>query len=266
MRVLLEALLLFGLAATMSTKVPIVGPESRPSTPGDHPYFASLVMVSTNQKFCGGSIIGSRWILTAAHCLYYGDDNPKLLITNMLKVMVGHNTGHETFYNVRRMKLRTNSKTPNAGNDVAILETDRNITFNVNVQPICVAGFDIEAGEPALTMGFGTTIPNADVPPKKLLEIGGNIMSPEHCSVLHKFNNRKELCFLVSNGSPCSGDSGGPIVDAEQRFQHGLHHGVYGRCIIGRPAFGHRVSSTETCLFILRTTRGEVECRKEYEC
>ncbi|KAK0428935.1 hypothetical protein QR680_011090 [Steinernema hermaphroditum] len=261
MQVLIEALLLFGLMATVFTKNSIVGPGSRASTPGDHPYFASLVTVSTNQKFCGASIIGSRWILTAAHCLM---PDGKLFQKGQFEVMVGHHSKRQDWYAVKRIKLRTKYNDLNAGNDVAILETDRNITFKENVQPICVAGFDIEAGEPALTMGFGYT--RIDSHSKRMLEIDGTILDAEKCGITHGFNNREGLCFLANGGSPCSGDSGGPIVDKYGIFQHGLHHGVYPGCKIGPPSFGHRVSSMDTCLFIALTTRGEVECRKEYEC
>ncbi|NWZ73388.1 HABP2 protein, partial [Acrocephalus arundinaceus] len=41
------------------------------ATPGKHPWMASLQRQTPdgNQHFCGGVLIKSCWVLTAAHCL-----------------------------------------------------------------------------------------------------------------------------------------------------------------------------------------------------
>ncbi|CAG2055933.1 unnamed protein product [Timema podura] len=44
----------------------------RNAAPGEFPYIVSLRRILTNAHFCGGSIIKTTWVVTAAHCLETG--------------------------------------------------------------------------------------------------------------------------------------------------------------------------------------------------
>lgn len=38
--------------------------------PGDWPWMAMLCNKNSNENMCGGTLLGNRWIVTAAHCVY----------------------------------------------------------------------------------------------------------------------------------------------------------------------------------------------------
>ncbi|KAJ6645394.1 Trypsin 5G1 [Pseudolycoriella hygida] len=77
---------------------------------------------------CGGVIIGTKWILTAGHCLEY---DPKVVRAG---TSLG-NSGGEIF-DIKETYLHPNYTKVPLRNDVAILELDEDIKYSDEMQPI----------------------------------------------------------------------------------------------------------------------------------
>ena len=111
---------------------------------GQFPFLAGLFLTSNDVFICGGNIITSKHILTAAHCIQ--EKNSKRLDPEDIAVTLGrHNfsknieTGSETRI-VNETFVHPSWK-PHAlryDSDLAILVVDSEIQFNRFIQPVCV--------------------------------------------------------------------------------------------------------------------------------
>ena len=115
---------------------------------------------NTFAHFCGGSIIGHHWIVTAAHCInIYMEVLPELF-----NVLVGdHNRAHvdgsEQALDIDLIIKHESFNASSIDNDIALIKTKQKITFNQYVQPVCVPGanFSYPAGKAAFISGWGST-------------------------------------------------------------------------------------------------------------
>ncbi|KAL8222637.1 UNVERIFIED_CONTAM: hypothetical protein K2H54_077754 [Gekko kuhli] len=117
--------------------------------PGTWPWMVSFCKVRGNQfsHFCGGSLIGSRWIVSATHC-FLKNNNLK-----ELRALVGitnfANPGHE--FQVLPIKRLINHKFYHQGNnnDITLVELDKPARCSDYVQPACLP--DRTVNVPSLT-------------------------------------------------------------------------------------------------------------------
>ena len=122
----------------------------------------NFVSVFNETPVCGGSIISSQHILTAAHCIQFCPLDFCKLNTTQIQVSVGeHNTTDSV------LDLRTISKITmhpgynpfNAFNDIAILTLSSPLKFSKSMAPICLpeGTSDKFAGDTATVIGWGLT-------------------------------------------------------------------------------------------------------------
>lgn len=115
------------------------------------PWQVSLQQDSGKYQFCGGSIIGSQWILTAAHCL-----------SRPMQVRVGA-TNKLTEGQLIDVKRRFVHKKHSYGEDdydFGLLELADNLEFNESVKPIRLPDLGdgyIKNGTVCLVSGWGRT-------------------------------------------------------------------------------------------------------------
>merc|ERR1711892_841844 len=105
------------------------------TNPAEYPWQVALKRDSNNGVFCGGSLIDSCTVLTAAHCK-----------TNVgtFSVVLGdyQKSTPDGTEQVRRASSWTNHPNYNSGtsnnNDFAILKLSECVTFNDYVAPVCL--------------------------------------------------------------------------------------------------------------------------------
>ncbi|XP_043191688.1 trypsin-1-like, partial [Amphibalanus amphitrite] len=203
----------------------------REAYPGQYPWAASLQM--NGRHVCGASIVSSRYVVTASHCLH-GRPQPSL------SVVVGEHTLSKQESSEQRLPVvRTfpheKYRYPSFKNDIAVLELGGEIGWNQYRQPVCLpdVGQAPSHGTSATVAGWGWLGEHlkggkqADV----LQRVHVPLVAPATCSGWFSEAGRRvhigrgQICagFKAGGKDGCQGDSGGPLVTDE-----GGHHTLVG--------------------------------------
>jgi len=182
----------------------------------EYPWQVALVSKNGRIPFCGGSLISSRSVLTAAHC--------RTSVSNFDVVLGEHdinrNDGEQRISPSRWINHPDyNERTVN--NDFAIIHLSRDVTFSNTISPVCLpmsreSNFD---DKDAIITGWGTLFQDGPQP-RILNEVGTTIISNSACTASDTAYSTSDItgnmmCAAKSGKDSCQGDSGGPLVSIE---------------------------------------------------
>ncbi|XP_077293172.1 chymotrypsin-2-like [Arctopsyche grandis] len=176
---------------------------------GAAPYQVSLRSAS-NAHFCGGTIITSRTILTAAHCLV-GRSTANTL------VVVGTNTLNSggTRYASSALRIHASYNQNSLANDIALVIVSSTIVTSTTVRAVPPGSGIVGDGVTVTLTGWGTTSYPGNTP-NSLQIINLRSITVASCrSALSSVGSVFEtnLCTFTRAGEgACHGDSGGPLV------------------------------------------------------
>uniref|UniRef100_A0A8C3RYJ1 Peptidase S1 domain-containing protein n=1 Tax=Chelydra serpentina TaxID=8475 RepID=A0A8C3RYJ1_CHESE len=181
---------------------------------GEIPWQVSLKEGS--RHFCGATIIGERWLLSAAHCF----NQTKL---EYLKAYLGTTSltgadGNAVKVSIKKVMPHPSYNPIILDFDVAVLELASPLHFNKYIQPVCLplAVQKFPVGKKCMISGWGNVREgNSD---KRLQKASVGIIDQKTCNVLYNFSlTDRMICagFLEGRVDSCQGDSGGPLACEE---------------------------------------------------
>ncbi|XP_045132508.1 serine protease 42-like [Portunus trituberculatus] len=230
----------------------VVGGED--ASQGEYPWMAFLIMQAGDISFsCGGTLITSSHVLSAAHC-FYGDNVEKIKVGlgNVHRTMVGGSAPWMWFL-TSTYKMHPEYSPDTIHNDLAVVTLNSPVTFTHYIRPACLPTADRNLEGATLTAtGWGLmdyNDPDADLP-IVLQEVDLTAWNNVECQDVwrnlmssHVLLN-SQLCASRPGKDTCSGDSGGPLLlKADGRWTVvGVTSYGYKCAEIGKPGVYTRVS------------------------
>ncbi|XP_030622983.1 uncharacterized protein LOC115806430 [Chanos chanos] len=190
---------------------------------GSWPWQVSLQMERYGHV-CGASLVGIRWLLSAAHCfqdsdaIKYSDARSWRAYMGM-RVMNSASNAAAT-RQIRRIVLHSQYDQFTSDYDIALLELSAPVFFNELVQPICIPApsHTFTSGTTCFVTGWGVLTEEGELA-TLLQEATVNIINRNTCNKMYDDAvTPRMLCAGNMQGGvdACQGDSGGPLVCMER--------------------------------------------------
>ena len=144
-------------------------------------------LVSTGEMtpYCGGSIVTSHHILTAAHCTFDSDNNDVKDPVSIQVLVSEHDTMDSDVNRQNVFKIRIHPRYNNEEGhfDVAILFLSSPLTFSSTIAPVCLPAStqSLYTGQVATVTGWGLTSSGGSQA-STLQEAEVTVLSNEKCN------------------------------------------------------------------------------------
>ncbi|XP_063538188.1 trypsin CFT-1-like [Cydia strobilella] len=218
-------LALLGFAAAVPRNIQrIVG--GTPTTVEEYPYMSNMQYGWRGiwwYQACGGSLINSQSVLSAAHC-YLGDSSSEWRV----RLGTSQASSGGTEHSVSQLILHAGYSDWTLDNDIAIIRLATPAVFSNSVAPVSIAGanYNLADGTQVTTIGWGT-LSSGGSSPEQLQHVDIFTINMDFCKERYAFLKSQPgfqswpdvtdnmLCAGIQNvggKDACQGDSGGPLV------------------------------------------------------
>ncbi|CAL1548409.1 unnamed protein product [Lymnaea stagnalis] len=185
-----------------------------------YPWMVYIVRDPNKDDLCGGTLVSSRHIITAAHCFdFLGANWPKLILGEYTH---GENSTHDSLVTYDyRIATHPSYDRMTYHHDIAVLTLSSPVHFKDCLHPICLPrpGQVLAVGSSCTVAGWGSTSRTTDSPAVSspyLMQAEVKVVQGIYCHKKYQnmFDQRIHVCAgdLSGGSDSCVGDSGGPLM------------------------------------------------------
>ncbi|XP_069820845.1 granzyme A-like [Dendropsophus ebraccatus] len=186
--------------------------NGRVAHPHSRPYMAYIQF--HKDIFCGGTLIDSNWVLTAAHC-EVPEANPMVILGAHSRDENEKEEGRQIF-NVTRSIRHPNYNDRTLRNDIQLMKLNATAKLGKFVQFLSLPETfkDLIEGTVCETAGWGWT--EREKFADHLMEVNITVLNRRRCErhLDNQYITDNMICTSVGPGGQdtCRGDSGGPLI------------------------------------------------------
>ncbi|XP_049635940.1 prothrombin [Suncus etruscus] len=198
------------------------------------PWQVMLFRKSPQELLCGASLLSDRWVLTAAHCLFYPPWDKNFTVNDLL-VRIGKHSRTRYERNIEKISMleriiihpRYNWR-ENLDRDIALLKLKKPIHFTDHIAPVCLPDREtanklLQAGHKGRVTGWGNlketwTVSPGELQPTVLQVVNLPLVERQICKDSTRIRVTDNMFCAgykpdeAKRGDSCEGDSGGPFV------------------------------------------------------
>ncbi|XP_017786673.1 PREDICTED: serine protease snake-like, partial [Nicrophorus vespilloides] len=222
-------------------RFPIIG-GGIPSLAKEFPHMAALGFDNNGKIIwgCGGSLISTRFVLTASHCLFSPEfGHVKYVRLGDLNLTSNDDQALPQDFTVLRTHKHPMYKHPSKYHDIALLELDGEANMTDYVKPACLKVDNLSTSDDYIATGWGSTSFYGDTS-DHLQKVNLQEIKNGECNEYYPMNDRIlkkgiQETYQICAGNPgkdtCKGDSGGPLQTYNDEYRNAYD-------IVGITSFG----------------------------